>query len=242
MNKSVALVTGASRGIGKAIAEKLAEDGFFVVGTATTEAGANAISAYLGGNGKGLKLNVANAESVDEVIKSVNDNFGAPKELVNNAGITRDNLLMRMKDDEWDDIINTNLTSVFRVSKAVLRGMMKAKTGRIINISSVVGSTGNAGQANYAAAKAGMVGFAKSMAKEVGSRNITINTVAPGFIDTDMTKELSEDIRNSLLASIPLGRLGDAREVANAVAFLASEGASYITGETLHVNGGMFMP
>jgi 3-oxoacyl-[acyl-carrier protein] reductase len=242
MDKSVALVTGASRGIGKAIAEKLAEDGFFVVGTATTEAGANAISAYLGGNGKGLKLNVANAESVDEVIKSVNDNFGAPKVLVNNAGITRDNLLMRMKDDEWDDIINTNLTSVFRLSKAVLRGMMKAKTGRIINISSVVGSTGNAGQANYAAAKAGMVGFAKSMAKEFGSRNITINTVAPGFIDTDMTKELSEDIRNSLLASIPLGRLGDAREVANAVAFLASEGASYITGETLHVNGGMFMP
>ena len=242
MAKRVALVTGASRGIGKAIAEKLAEDGFFVVGTATTDEGANSISAYLGENGKGLRLNVTNAKSVDEVIKTINENYGAPVVLVNNAGITRDNLLMRMKDDEWDDIINTNLTSVFRLSKAVLRGMMKAKTGRVINISSVVGSTGNAGQANYAAAKSGMIGFAKSMAKEVGSRNITINTVAPGFIDTDMTKELSEDIRNNLLASIPLGRLGDAREVANAVAFLASEAASYITGETLHVNGGMFMP
>jgi len=162
--------------------------------------------------------------------------------MVNNAGITRDNLLMRMKDDEWDDIINTNLTSVFRMSKAVLRGMMKAKTGRIINISSVVGFTGNAGQANYAAAKAGMIGFAKSMAKEVGSRNITVNTVAPGFIDTDMTKELSDDIKNALLASIPLSRLGEAKEIAHAVAFLASAGAGYITGETLHVNGGMFMP
>jgi 3-oxoacyl-[acyl-carrier protein] reductase len=242
MTKPVALVTGASRGIGKAIAEKLVEDGFFVVGTATTDSGAEAISAYLAENGKGLKLNVADAGSVDGVIKTINDSFGAPTVLVNNAGVTRDNLLMRMKDDEWDDIINTNLTSVFRMSKAVLRGMMKAKTGRIINISSVVGSTGNAGQANYAAAKAGMIGFAKSMAKEVGSRNITINTVAPGFIDTDMTKELSDDIRNSLLASIPLSRLGEAREVAHAVAFLASEGAAYITGETLHVNGGLFMP
>jgi 3-oxoacyl-[acyl-carrier protein] reductase len=242
MTKSVALVTGASRGIGKAIAEKLVEDGFFVVGTATTDSGAEAISAYLAGNGKGLKLNVANADSIEEVIKTVNDSFGAPTVLVNNAGVTRDNLLMRMKDDEWEEIIDTNLTSVFRMSKAVLRGMMKAKTGRIINISSVVGVTGNAGQANYAAAKAGMIGFAKSMAKEVGSRNITINTVAPGFIDTDMTKELSDDIRNSLLASIPLSRLGEAREVAHAVAFLASEGAAYITGETLHVNGGLFMP
>lgn len=242
MAKPVALVTGASRGIGKAIAEKLAVDGFFVVGTATTDSGAEAISAYLAENGKGLKLNVADAESVETVIKTVNDSFGAPAVLVNNAGITRDNLLMRMKDDEWDDIINTNLTSVFRMSKAVLRGMMKAKTGRIINISSVVGATGNAGQANYAAAKAGMIGFAKSMAKEVGSRNITINTVAPGFIDTDMTKELSNDIKESLLASIPLSRLGAANEVAHAVAFLASEGAAYITGETLHVNGGLFMP
>jgi 3-oxoacyl-[acyl-carrier protein] reductase len=242
MLKPIALVTGASRGIGKAIAEKLAEDGFFVIGTATSDTGANAISIYLGDNGKGLKLNVADKDSIEEVIKEINDNYGAPTVLVNNAGITRDNLLMRMKDDEWEDIINTNLTSVFRMSKAVLRGMMKAKTGRIINISSVVGATGNAGQANYAAAKAGMVGFSKSMAKEVGSRNITINTVAPGFIDTDMTKELSEDIKNSLLASIPLGRLGDAKEIANAVAFLASESAGYITGETLHVNGGMYMP
>ena len=242
MTKQIALVTGASRGIGRAIAERLADDGFFVVGTATSDAGADAISAYLGENGKGIKLNVADAESIAEVIKTVNDEFGAPTVLVNNAGITRDNLLMRMKDEEWDDIINTNLTSVFRMSKAVLRGMMKAKTGRIINISSVVGFTGNAGQANYAAAKAGMVGFAKSMAKEVGSRNITVNTVAPGFIDTDMTKELSDDIKNALLASIPLSRLGEAKEIAHTVAFLASAGAGYITGETLHVNGGMFMP
>ena len=242
MTKQIALVTGASRGIGRAIAERLSEDGFFVVGTATSDAGAGAISNYLGENGKGVKLDVSDATSVAEVIKAVSDEFGAPTVLVNNAGITRDNLLMRMKDDEWDDIINTNLTSVFRMSKAVLRGMMKAKTGRIINISSVVGFTGNAGQANYAAAKAGMVGFAKSMAKEVGSRNITVNTVAPGFIDTDMTRELSDDIKNVLLASIPLSRLGDAKEVAHTVAFLASSGAGYITGETLHVNGGMFMP
>ena len=242
MTKSVALVTGASRGIGKAIAEKLVAEGFFVVGTATTDSGADAISSYLAENGKGLKLNVADANSIEDVIKTVNDSFGAPTVLVNNAGVVRDNLLMRMKDEEWNDIINTNLTSVFRMSKAVLRGMMKAKTGRIINISSVVGATGNAGQANYAAAKAGMIGFAKSMAKEVGSRNITINTVAPGFIDTDMTKELSDDIKNALLASIPLSRLGAASEVAHAVAFLASEGAAYITGETIHVNGGLFMP
>jgi len=242
MTKQIALVTGASRGIGRAIAEKLADDGFFVVGTATSDTGADSISGYLGENGMGFKLDVADAESIAKVIKTVNDEFGAPTVLVNNAGITRDNLLMRMKDDEWDDIINTNLTSVFRMSKAVLRGMMKAKTGRIINISSVVGFTGNAGQANYAAAKAGMVGFAKSMAKEVGSRNITVNTVAPGFIDTDMTKELSNDIKNALLASIPLSRLGEAKEIAHTVAFLASAGAGYITGETLHVNGGMFMP
>lgn len=242
MTKRIALVTGASRGIGRAIAEKLAEDGFFVLGTATTENGAAAISAYLGENGKGLTLDVSNAESVENVMKQITDEFGTPHVLVNNAGITRDNLLMRMKDEEWDDIISTNLTSVFRMSKAVLRGMMKAKTGRIINISSVVGSTGNAGQANYAAAKAGMIGFTKSMAKEVGSRNITVNTVAPGFIDTDMTKELSDDIKNNLLNAIPLGRLGDAKEIAHAVSFLASDGAAYITGETLHVNGGMFMP
>ena len=242
MTKPVALVTGASRGIGKAIAEKLAEDGFFVVGTATTDSGAEAISGYLAENGKGLALNLADTDAIEKIVKTINDSFGAPTVLVNNAGITRDNLLMRMKDDEWNDIININLTSVYRMSKAVLRGMMKAKTGRIINISSVVGATGNAGHANYAAAKAGMIGFAKSMAKEVGSRNITINTVSPGFIDTDMTKELSDDIKNALLASIPLSRLGNAREVAHAVAFLASEGAAYITGETLHVNGGLFMP
>jgi 3-oxoacyl-[acyl-carrier protein] reductase len=242
MAKQVALVTGASRGIGKAIAEKLAGDGFFVVGTATTENGAEAISAYLGENGKGLRLDVADADSIAEVIKTVNDEFGTPTVLVNNAGITRDNLLMRMKDEEWDAIINTNLASVFRMSKAVLRGMMKARTGRIISISSVVGSTGNAGQANYAAAKAGIVGFSKSLAKEVGSRNITVNVVAPGFIDTDMTKELGDDIKNSLLASIPLERLGAPEEIAHAVSFLASPGAAYITGETLHVNGGMYMP
>ncbi len=242
MTKQIALVTGASRGIGKAIAEKLTEDGFFVVGTATSDEGADSISTYLGDNGKGLKLDVADSDSITAVIKTINDEFGVPTVLVNNAGITRDNLLMRMKDDEWDDIISTNLTSVFRMSKAVLRGMMKVKSGRIINISSVVGFTGNAGQANYAAAKAGMIGFAKSMAKEVGSRNITINTVAPGFIDTDMTRELSDEIKDTLLSSIPLNRLGKGKEIAHAVAFLASAGAGYITGETIHVNGGMFMP
>jgi len=241
MTKKVALVTGASRGIGRAIAEKLVEDGFFVVGTATSDKGGESISAYLADGGKGMKLNVADSESIAEVMKSIADEYGVPAVLVNNAGITRDNLLMRMKDDEWDDILNTNLTSIFRMSKAVLRGMMKARTGRIINIASVVGSTGNAGQANYAAAKAGMLGFTKSMAKEVGSRGITVNSVAPGFIDTDMTNELSDDIKTTLLAGIPLARLGDAKEIANAVAFLASDGASYITGETLHVNGGMFM-
>ena len=241
MTKKLALVTGASRGIGRAIAEKLTEDGFFVIGTATSDGGAEAIATYLADNGTGMKLNVADTDSIAEVMKTITAEHGVPAVLVNNAGITRDNLLMRMKDDEWDDIINTNLTSVFRMSKAVLRGMMKARTGRIINIASVVGSTGNAGQANYAAAKAGMLGFAKSMAKEVGSRGITVNTVAPGFIDTDMTRELSDELKQGLLAGIPLGRLGDAKEIANAVAFLASDGASYITGETLHVNGGMFM-
>ncbi|MEQ1638392.1 MAG: 3-oxoacyl-ACP reductase FabG [Methylococcales bacterium] len=241
MDKHIALVTGASRGIGRAIAEKLVSDGFFVVGTATSDNGAAAISAYLGESGRGLVLDVADADSVSGVLKVITDEIGSPTVLVNNAGITRDNLLMRMKDEEWDDIINTNLTSVFRMSKAVLRGMMKVKYGRIINISSVVGSTGNAGQANYAAAKAGMVGFTKAMAKEVGSRNITVNVVAPGFIDTDMTRELADEHKNSLLSSIPLGRLGEAKEIAHAVAFLASEGAGYITGETIHVNGGMFM-
>ncbi|MDT4288051.1 3-oxoacyl-ACP reductase FabG [Methylomonas sp. MO1] len=242
VDKKLAIVTGASRGIGRAIAEKLVADGFFVVGTATSDSGAEAISAYLGENGKGYKLNVADAADIESFIKTTGDAYGTPAVLVNNAGITRDNLLMRMKDEEWDDIINTNLTSIFRMSKAVLRAMMKVRYGRIINISSVVGSTGNAGQANYAAAKAGMIGFAKSMAKEVGSRGITVNTVSPGFIDTDMTKELSEDIKNALLGSIALGRLGQPEEIAHAVSFLASEQASYITGETLHVNGGMYMP
>ena len=242
MSNQIALVTGASRGIGRAIAERLAKDGFFVIGTATSDSGAEAISDYLGAEGKGMKLNVADPESIAEVIKSISDDFSAPAVLVNNAGITRDNLLMRMKDEEWEQIINTNLTSIFRMSKAVLRGMMKAKTGRIINISSVVGSTGNPGQVNYAAAKAGIVGFTKSMAKEVGSRNITFNTVAPGFIDTDMTRDLPEENKKALLSSIPMGRLGDPSEIANAVSFLASDGSAYITGETLHVNGGMYMP
>ncbi len=241
MDKKIALVTGASRGIGRAIAEKLAEDGFFVIGTATSDKGAESISAYLGDNGAGMKLDVSDPDSIAEVMKKINEDYGVPVVLVNNAGITRDNLLMRMKEDEWNDIINTNLTSIFRMSKAVLRGMMKAKGGRIINISSVVGATGNAGQTNYAASKAGMVGFAKSMAKEVGSRNITVNTVAPGFIDTDMTKELADEHRQALLSSIALGRLGNPEEIAHAVSFLASDGASYITGETIHVNGGMYM-
>ena len=241
MDKQVALVTGASRGIGRAIAERLANDGFFVIGTATSESGADSISSYLSENGTGMKLNVADPKSIIQVIKAIGENFQAPTVLVNNAGITRDNLLMRMKEEEWDEIINTNLSSVFRMSKAVLRGMMKAKTGRIVNISSVVGYTGNAGQANYAAAKAGMVGFAKSMAKEVGSRNITVNTVAPGFIDTDMTRDLPEQNKQALLAAIPLARLGQVDEIAHAVSFLASKGAAYITGETLHVNGGMYM-
>jgi 3-oxoacyl-[acyl-carrier protein] reductase len=242
MTKSIALVTGTSRGIGKAIAERLAQDGFFVIGTATSDSGAEAISGYLGEQGTGLKLDVASPESVDSVIQKINDDWGVPAVLVNNAGITRDNLLMRMKAEDWDAIINTNLSSVFRMSQAVVRGMMKAKAGRIINIASVVGVTGNAGQSNYAAAKAGMIGFTKALAKEVGSRNITVNTVAPGFIDTDMTRELSDDIKRGLLSGIPLGRLGEADEVAHAVAFLASPRASYITGETLHVNGGMYMP
>lgn len=242
MNKQIALVTGASRGIGRAIAEQLAQDGFFVIGTATSEQSAEAVSSFLGESGAGMKLDVSDPVSIAEVVEVINKDFGAPTVLVNNAGITRDNLLMRMKDDEWDEIINTNLTSVYRMSKALLRGMVKAKTGRIINISSVVGSTGNAGQANYAAAKAGMIGFTKSMAKEVGSRNITVNTVSPGFIDTDMTRDLPEDNKRALLASIPLGRLGTVGEIAHAVSFLASDSAAYITGETLHVNGGMFMP
>ncbi|HHY0380572.1 TPA: 3-oxoacyl-ACP reductase FabG [Vibrio parahaemolyticus] len=237
----IALVTGASRGIGRAIAELLVERGATVIGTATSESGAAAISEYLGENGKGLALNVTDVESIEATLKTINDEFGAIDILVNNAGITRDNLLMRMKDDEWYDIINTNLTPIYRMSKAVLRGMMKKRAGRIINVGSVVGTMGNAGQTNYAAAKAGVIGFTKSMAREVASRGVTVNTVAPGFIETDMTKALNDDQRAATLANVPAGRLGDPREIASAVVFLASPEAAYITGETLHVNGGMYM-
>ncbi len=245
MTSRVAMVTGASRGIGRAIALALVSEGHILIGTATTEQGADQISSTIsavGGNGAGIKLDVSDPESIIETVTSVTNEFGAPTVLVNNAGITGDNLLLRMKDDEWERIIATNLTSVFRMSKACLRGMMKARFGRIINITSVVGVTGNAGQANYSAAKAGIIGFSKSLAREVGSRNITVNSVAPGFIDTDMTRALPEPQRTALIDSIPLGRFGDAAEVAHAVTFLASDKASYISGETLHVNGGMFMP
>ncbi len=240
----VALVTGASRGIGQAIALALGNSGATVVGTATSDKGAQAISDYLaaaGIKGGGMKLNVTDAAEVDAVIAAIEKDFGAISILVNNAGITRDNLLMRMKDEEWDDILATNLTSVFRLSRAVLRAMMKARAGRIISIASVVGAMGNAGQTNYSAAKAGIMGFTKSLAREVGSRNITVNCVAPGFIDTDMTRALPEAQRQALLAHIPLGRLGAAEDIAAAVAFLASPAAAYISGTTLHVNGGMYM-
>lgn len=237
----IALVTGASRGIGKAIAETLAENGATVIGTATTENGAQAISDYLGDKGKGLCLNVTDTKSIDSVLKTIADDVGAVSILVNNAGITRDNLLMKMSEDEWGDIIQTNLTSIYRLSKAIIRPMMKARKGRIINIASVVGSTGNPGQTNYSAAKAGMLGFTKSLAREIGARGITVNAVAPGFIDTDMTRALSEDQHKALLTQIPLSRLGSPKDIANAVAFLASANAAYITGETLHVNGGMHM-
>lgn len=237
----IALVTGASRGIGRAIAELLVERGATVIGTATSESGAAAISEYLGDNGKGLALNVTDVESIEATLKTINEEFGVIDILVNNAGITRDNLLMRMKDDEWNDIIDTNLTPIYRMSKAVLRGMMKKRAGRIINVGSVVGTMGNAGQTNYAAAKAGVIGFTKSMAREVASRGVTVNTVAPGFIETDMTKALNDDQRATTLSNVPAGRLGDPREIASAVVFLASPEAAYITGETLHVNGGMYM-
>ena len=239
----IALVTGASRGIGKAIAQTLADEGATVIGTATTDAGADNITAWLkDSGGAGMCLNVTDADSVAAVIKQITADFGDISILVNNAGITRDNLLMMMKDEQWQDIIDTNLSSIFRLSKAVLRKMMKAKKGRIINIASVVGSTGNPGQTNYSAAKAGMLGFTKSLAREIGSRNITVNAVAPGFIDTDMTRELSDEQREALVKQIPLNRLGDPQDIANAVAFLAGPQAAYITGETLHVNGGMYMP
>ncbi len=246
MTDQIALVTGASRGIGRAIALNLAKSGYTVIGTATTDGGGESISAMLaeaGASGQGMRLDVTDADSIKESLAAISETFGAtPAILVNNAGITRDNLLLRMKDDEWSDIIETNLSSVFRMSKACLRGMMKARYGRIVNISSVVAATGNAGQANYCAAKAGMIGFTKSMAREVASRGITVNAVAPGFINTDMTQALTEEQKASIIAAIPTKRLGEADEVANAVRFLCSPEASYITGETLHVNGGMFMP
>lgn len=237
----IALVTGASRGIGRAIAEKLIACGATVIGTATSENGAKAISEYLGDKGKGFVLNVTETDSIEKFLADVRAEFGEIDILVNNAGITRDNLLMRMKDDEWQDIIDTNLSSVFRLSKAVMRAMMKKRYGRIITIGSVVGIMGNAGQANYAAAKAGVIGFSKSLAREVASRGITVNVVAPGFIETDMTRALTEDQRAGILSQVPANRLGDAKEIASAVAFLASDEAGYITGETLHVNGGMYM-
>lgn len=240
----VALVTGASRGIGKAIAKSLAEDGCIVVGTATTEVGAESISAFLAQNnlpGRGLVLNVADQNSVNVVIKAVTEQFGAPLVLVNNAGITRDNILMRMKEEEWQDVLDTNLSALYRVSKACLRGMTKARWGRIVNITSVIGSMGNAGQSNYAATKAGAEGFSRALARELGSRCVTVNCVAPGFIDTDMTRKLPTEQRDLLQKQIPLGRLGTPAEIAALVSFLCSEMAAYITGETVHINGGMYM-
>ena len=242
LDKQVALVTGASRGIGKAIALELARQGAKVVGTATTEAGASAISAYLEEfGGKGVVLNVTDSAGCAAVIDDVQKSYGSLSILVNNAGITADQLAMRMKDDEWDSVIATNLTAVGRLSRAVLRGMMKAKHGRIINITSVVGSAGNPGQMNYAAAKAGVAGMSRALAREIGSRNITVNCIAPGFIDTDMTKSLGESQHEALLGQIPLGRLGTPEDIAHAVAFLAGPQGAYITGTTLHVNGGMYM-
>jgi len=239
----VALVTGASRGIGAAIADALAAQGATVIGTATSEAGAAAIGDRLGKvGGHGRLLDVTDSASVDALVESIASSIGPISILVNNAGITRDNLLLRMKEDEWQSILDTNLTSVYRTSKAVLRGMMKARKGRIISIASVIGSIGNAGQSNYAAAKAGVVAFSKSLAREIGSRGITVNVVAPGFIDTDMTRAMPEAAREGLLGQIALGRLGESADIANAVTFLAGPSAAYITGETLHVNGGMYMP
>lgn len=244
LENEIALVTGATRGIGRAIALALGEMGATVVGTATSENGAEQITDYLssaGVKGTGKILNVTDSDAIDALVKEIGQTFSAPTILVNNAGITRDNLLMRMKDEEWDDIIKTNLTSVYRLSKACLRGMMKAKRGRIVSIASVVGASGNPGQTNYAAAKAGIMGFSKSLAREVASRNITVNVVAPGFIATDMTKDLPDEQKQSLLTAIPLNRLGKPEDIAAAVAFLASPNGGYITGETIHVNGGMYM-
>ncbi len=244
LENEVALVTGASRGIGKATALALGARGATVIGTATSESGAEAISGYLkenGINGKGVALDVTSQENIDAVLKAIGEEFAAPSILVNNAGITRDNLLMRMKDDDWDAIMETNLKSVYRMSKACLRPMTKARKGRIISIASVVALMGNAGQTNYSAAKAGMIGFTKSLARELGPRGITVNAVAPGFIDTDMTKALADEHKQMLLNQIPLNRLGQPEEIAAAVAFLASPDAAYITGETISVNGGMYM-
>ena len=243
LEKEIALVTGASRGIGAAIADELAARGATVIGTATSESGAAAIGERLkpfGGHGRVLQVNEAG--SIEALIEAIQKEFGGLSILVNNAGITRDNLLLRMKDEDWQAILDTNLTSVYRSSKAVMRGMMKARRGRIINIASVIGVTGNAGQANYAAAKAGIIAFSKSLAKEIGSRGITVNVVAPGFIATDMTADLPEDAKAAMVQQIALGRLGEPADIARAVAFLAGPDASYITGETLHVNGGMYMP
>jgi 3-oxoacyl-[acyl-carrier protein] reductase len=244
LENEIAFVSGASRGIGMEIALELGRQGATVVGTATSESGGENISKYLKENsinGMGIAMNVTDQGSIDAALKQIEDTYGAPTIMVNNAGITRDNLLMRMKDEEWDAIMNTNLSSIYRLSKACLRAMMKARNGRIISIASVVGVSGNAGQTNYAAAKAGVIGFSKSLAREVGSRGITVNVVAPGFIDTDMTRALPEAQREALLSQIPLARLGQPQEIAKAVAFLASPGAGYITGETIHVNGGMYM-
>lgn len=242
LNGEVALVTGASRGIGAAIADTLAKHGAKVIGTATSPGGADAISERMQAlGGVGRVLDVGQSESVDALIDSITKEFGAPTILVNNAGITRDGLLMRMKDEDWDAILNTNLSSIYRTSKAVMRGMMKARKGRIISIASVVGVMGNVGQSNYAAAKAGIIGFSKSLAKEIGSRNITVNVVAPGFIETDMTKAMSDDMKKAMFERIALGRFGQVEDIANAVLFLASPMAAYVTGETIHVNGGMHM-
>jgi len=243
--KKIALITGATRGIGKATTIRLAQSGFTVIGTATSESGVQAINDYLkemNVTGAGILLNVTDNNSIEQLMSILKNDYDIPDVLVNNAGITRDNLLMRMKDDEWDAIIQTNLTSIYKLSKACLRSMMKKRWGRIISIASVVGLTGNAGQSNYAAAKAGILGFTKSLAREIGSRNITVNAVAPGFIDTDMTRNLPEDAKKALITQIPLERLGTADEIASAVVFLASDDASYITGETINVNGGMYMP
>jgi 3-oxoacyl-[acyl-carrier protein] reductase len=240
----VALVTGATRGIGKAIAQRLAREGAIVVGTATSESGASSISAYLeemGAKGQGVVLNVTQPDAIEALVDAIAKQFGTPQILVNNAGITRDNLMLRMKEQEWDDVIDTNLTSIFRLAKACLKGMTRARWGRIVSIGSIVGSMGNAGQANYAAAKAGLEGFSRALAKEVGSRNITVNTVAPGFIDTDMTKDLPAANKEAMLSQIPAGRLGMPEEIAAAVAFLVSQEAAYVTGATLPVNGGMYM-